>query len=134
MADRNFAVAFADLDTPPEDTSEYEDKTISCVDCSGVFLWSAGEQLFYTQKDLLNAPKRCKPCKLAKTRRLADIEMARASGKGHRVEVRVQCAKCLKSTTVPFFPSQGRPVFCRDCYLVMKNGNANGTGSDHPPT
>ncbi|MEQ1922351.1 MAG: zinc-ribbon domain containing protein [Pyrinomonadaceae bacterium] len=134
MADRNFAVALADLDAPPENTSAYEDKTIPCVDCSAVFLWSAGEQLFYTQKELLNPPKRCKPCKLAKTRRLADIEIAHATGKKHRVDVRAQCANCTKSTTVPFFPSQGRPVYCRDCYRLMKNGHANGSGSDHPPT
>ncbi len=126
MADRNFAVAVEDPADSPENTSEFKDKTIQCVDCSDDFVWTVGEQLFYAQKDLLNPPKRCKPCKLAKTRRLADIEIANATGKKHRVDVRAQCANCSKSTTVPFFPSQGRPVYCRDCYLVMKNGHANG--------
>jgi CxxC-x17-CxxC domain-containing protein len=26
------------------------------------------------------------------------------------------CADCGKETEVPFEPSQGRPVYCRDCY------------------
>ncbi|MHC4609618.1 MAG: CxxC-x17-CxxC domain-containing protein, partial [Planctomycetota bacterium] len=26
------------------------------------------------------------------------------------------CAECGVSTTVPFKPTQGRPVYCRDCY------------------
>lgn len=129
MADRNFSVIPKDPDEPPEDTAAYEDKTIRCVGCSEVFLWSAGEQLFYAQKDLLNPPKRCKPCKLAKTRRIADIAIAHATGKKHRVDVRALCANCHKSTTVPFFPSQERPVYCRDCYLTIKNGQANGANA-----
>ncbi|MFQ5997797.1 MAG: CxxC-x17-CxxC domain-containing protein [Candidatus Bathyarchaeia archaeon] len=26
------------------------------------------------------------------------------------------CADCGKETTVPFQPTQGRPVYCRDCF------------------
>ncbi len=26
------------------------------------------------------------------------------------------CADCGKATQVPFKPSPGRPVYCRDCY------------------
>ena len=26
------------------------------------------------------------------------------------------CAECGTSTTVPFKPTQGRPVYCRDCF------------------
>ncbi|MBP7416207.1 MAG: zinc-ribbon domain containing protein [Pyrinomonadaceae bacterium] len=129
MADRNYSSTLTDSDEPPEDTAAFEDKTIRCIGCSDDFVWSAGEQLFYAQKDLLNPPKRCKPCKQAKTRRLADIAIAHATGKKQRVDVRAQCANCSKSTTVPFFPSQGRPVYCRECYLVIKNGHANGANA-----
>ena len=127
MAETNLAETFEDLDNDPENIAVLEDKTIHCVDCSEDFVWSVGEQLFYAQKDLLNPPKRCKPCKLAKTRRLADIEIAQATGKKHRVDVRAQCAKCLRSTTVPFYPSQGRPVYCKECYLASKTGHENGS-------
>ena len=33
----------------------------------------------------------------------------------------VKCANCGKQTEVPFKPSGGRPVYCRDCY-IQKNG------------
>ncbi|MFA5108596.1 MAG: CxxC-x17-CxxC domain-containing protein [Candidatus Micrarchaeia archaeon] len=26
------------------------------------------------------------------------------------------CSECKKETQVPFEPSEGRPVYCRDCY------------------
>ncbi|HLF16528.1 MAG TPA: CxxC-x17-CxxC domain-containing protein [Candidatus Thermoplasmatota archaeon] len=26
------------------------------------------------------------------------------------------CADCGKATQVPFKPTEGRPVYCRDCY------------------
>jgi CxxC-x17-CxxC domain-containing protein len=30
------------------------------------------------------------------------------------------CAECGKDTEVPFQPQEGRPVFCRDCYMKKK--------------
>jgi CxxC-x17-CxxC domain-containing protein len=41
-----------------------------------------------------------------------------------RIEVSVQCAQCGQQTTVPFYPSQGRPVYCRSCFLAGKTPNA----------
>jgi CxxC-x17-CxxC domain-containing protein len=32
------------------------------------------------------------------------------------VETRTTCSQCGKETTVPFKPTQGRPVFCRECF------------------
>ena len=29
-------------------------------------------------------------------------------------------------TTVPFYPSQGRPVYCRSCYLELNPSVLNG--------
>ena len=33
----------------------------------------------------------------------------------------VKCSNCGKDTQVPFQPSEGRPVYCRDCFMKMKN-------------
>lgn len=96
---------------------EYEDRFILCVDCSEEFVWTGGEQLFFHDKGLRNEPKRCKPCKQAKNDRLAAIAAAQSSGVRQRIEVSVQCAHCGQQTTVPFYPSQGRPVYCRPCYI-----------------
>lgn len=99
--------------------AEFEDKSILCIDCDSDFIWTAGEQTFFRDKNLQNPPKRCKECKKAKNERLAAIAAAQASGIRQRIEVAVNCADCGESTTVPFYPSQGRPVFCRSCYLKM---------------
>lgn len=96
---------------------EFSDTTINCVDCGSDFVWTAGEQVFFHDKGLKNAPKRCKPCKQAKNERLAAIAAAQAAGMRQRIEVTVTCAQCSQQTTVPFYPSQGRPVFCRSCFL-----------------
>ncbi|MFZ1699561.1 MAG: zinc-ribbon domain containing protein [Pyrinomonadaceae bacterium] len=111
--------------TTPEDDDlgEFEDQSIPCIDCAVEFVWTAGEQDFFRAKDLHNPPKRCKDCKKAKNRRLEAIETSRRTGRPIRIEVSAQCAQCSVTTTVPFYPCQGRPVYCRDCFSEMKNGN-----------
>lgn len=108
--------------------TELEDKSILCIDCNSDFTWSVGEQVFFRDKQLQNPPKRCKECKQAKNERLAAIAAAQASGIRQRIEVAVNCAKCGTQTTVPFYPSQGRPVFCRSCFLEMNPSVLNGNG------
>jgi len=102
--------------------SDFEETSILCIDCSNNFVWSIGEQTFYRDKGLKNPPKRCKECKQAKNERLAAIAAAQAAGIKQRIEVAVNCARCNSQTTVPFYPSQGRPVYCRSCFLE-KNPN-----------
>ena len=113
-------------DTALTDTSEFEDKPILCIDCGINFIWTVGEQAFFRDKKLQNPPKRCKECKRVKNRRLAAIEMAQATGKPHKIEVNAECAQCGEKTTVPFYPSQGRPVYCRGCFDKNKTGTSNG--------
>lgn len=98
---------------------DFEDIPIRCMDCGEEFTWTSGEQTFYQSKGLLNPPKRCKECKKAKNRRLEAVQSSRLTGKRHHYEVRSECAKCSQVTTVPFYPSQGRPVYCRPCFLEM---------------
>lgn len=97
----------------------FEDVSLNCIDCGNDFNWTGGEQQFFYDKGLKNPPKRCKPCKKAKNERLNAIAVAQASGVKQRIEVIVNCARCANQTTVPFYPSQGRPVFCRSCFLAM---------------
>ncbi len=103
--------------TPSSEQIEFEDINLSCHDCGTDFIWTAGAQIFFRDKQLKNPPKRCRDCKKAKNERLAAIEAAQMSGIKQRIEVSVKCASCSSVTTVPFYPSQGRPVYCRSCYL-----------------
>ena len=104
---------------------EFDDISIPCIDCFEEFIWTAGEQDFYQQKNLLNPPKRCKNCKQAKNRRLFAITESRSTGKPPRIEVTAECARCNSSTTIPFYPSQGRPVYCRKCFVEIQTEIAN---------
>ena len=94
---------------------DFQDKVLSCSDCSADFIFTAGEQLFFHDKQFKNEPKRCKVCK---TKRVAVLTSA-SPGPSHRyakVETQATCSQCGKNTTVPFRPTQGRPVLCRDCF------------------
>ncbi|HEY5056397.1 MAG TPA: zinc-ribbon domain containing protein [Acidobacteriaceae bacterium] len=97
---------------------EFTDRILTCVDCGGEFVFTAGEQLFFQDKQFKNDPKRCKPCKS----RRAHGGPAPAEGAGpaaagiSRTETRTECSECGVATTVPFKPTQGRPVLCRQCF------------------
>lgn len=112
--------------TAAAEAPEFADRAIQCIDCNKDFIWTVGEQVFFRDKRLQNPPKRCKECKQAKNERLAAIALAQASGIKQRIEVSVNCARCGSSTTVPFYPSQGRPVYCRSCFLEMNPQILNG--------
>ena len=101
------------------DAPDIQDAEIDCIDCGNQFVWTAGEQIFFRDKGLQNPPKRCKTCKQAKNERLSAIASAQSTGVKQKIEVAVYCANCGSYTTVPFYPSQGRPVYCRSCFLQM---------------
>jgi CxxC-x17-CxxC domain-containing protein len=101
---------------------EYQDKVLRCIDCGADFVFTAGEQLFFHDKQFKNEPKRCKNCK---DKRVAVLSAAphgsssHGSSRGHsypKTETRTNCSQCGKETTVPFRPTQGRPVLCRECF------------------
>ncbi len=92
---------------------EFRDKSLVCVDCQQPFIWSAGEQLFYHDRNFKNEPKRCKECKAKRSARMG-------RGARERVETTTVCSQCGRETTVPFRPTQGRPVYCKECFEQRK--------------
>ena len=100
---------------------EFVDRIINCMDCGGDFVFTAGEQLFFFDKQFKNDPKRCKPCK-AKRAAGPPKEGAPLTASGPlRTETRTHCSACNVETTVPFKPTQGRPVLCRLCFQQRKS-------------
>ncbi len=91
--------------------SEFQDRNLTCVDCGAQFVFTAGEQQFFRDKNFKNEPKRCKACK---TKRQA------AGAPFAKVETSALCDQCGRQTTVPFRPTQGRPVYCRECFQGRK--------------
>jgi CxxC-x17-CxxC domain-containing protein len=88
---------------------EQGDRALKCADCGAEFIFTVGEQNFYADKGFRNEPKRCKPCKARRSQSLG------GSG-SFRTETTITCSQCGRETTVPFKPTQGRPVYCRECF------------------
>ncbi len=96
--------------------AQFQDRTLQCVDCGADFVFTAGEQHFFFDKAFKNEPKRCKGCKAKR--------QGGVSAGGGRVETTANCSQCGRETTVPFKPTQGRPVFCRECFQSRKSSAA----------
>ena len=99
---------------------EFQDRTLKCVDCGTDFVFTAGEQLFFHDKQFRNEPKRCKSCKSKRVSVLGAAPPRQGSGHG-KVETSAVCSQCGKETTVPFRPTQGRPVLCRECFREKRH-------------
>ncbi len=112
--------------------SRFSDKVLVCRDCSNDFVFSSGEQEFYSTRGFSD-PTRCPDCRRArKAARAAGDDFALnstprssygsrdsaqpRSGGAARQMFKVTCADCGQETEVPFEPRSGRPVYCRDCY------------------
>lgn len=47
----------------------FRDKVLHCCDCGQSFVFTAGEQAYFTSKSL-SEPKRCRPCRELRKRTL----------------------------------------------------------------
>ncbi len=88
----------------------YEDITLTCKDCGQEFVFTARDQEFYAEKGFQNQPQRCKACR--------DKRKAAA---GERELYTAVCDKCGKEAKLRFKPTEGRPVYCSECFAEMKN-------------
>ena len=107
------------LETLQLDAVQFDDRLLTCSDCHGEFIFTAGEQLFFHDKQFKNDPKRCKPCKSRRSGLSAAANGTGPAAAGlSRTETRTECSECKIQTTVPFKPTQGRPVLCRSCFQL----------------
>ncbi len=103
---------------------EFVDRFLRCSDCNNEFVFTAGEQLFFYDKQFKNDPKRCKLCKAKRAGLGRGAVAGAAPGVAalpfSRTETRTECSACGIETTVPFKPTQGRPVLCRSCFQLKR--------------
>ena len=90
----------------------YEDKTLVCKECGNEFIFTAGEQAFYAERDFKNEPQRCKPCRDAR----------KNNARGPREFFTATCANCGGEARIPFQPKADKPVYCSVCFDKMRNG------------
>lgn len=123
---------------------EGTDEMLVCRDCGQEFVFTAGEQAFYSERGF-NKPSRCTDCRAQRrAERNAETVAAhdngassaygndfggygggygqrsdggnRGYGSGPRQLFPAVCAECGKETEVPFQPRGDRPVYCRECF------------------
>ena len=95
----------------------YEDKTIVCTDCGQEFVHSADDQTRYAERGFAHEPKRCRECR---EKRKSEGGRGGGGGRAPRESFEIVCAECGAATTVPFKPTEGRPVYCRDCFRTKR--------------
>jgi len=87
-------------------TGDLEDTTLKCEECGNDFIHSGRDQQFYQEKGYQNLPKRCPDCRRVRKQRAS----------GPRSMHDTTCSDCGKDTQVPFEPTEGKPVYCDECF------------------
>lgn len=114
------------------------DRTLTCRDCGQEFTFTAGEQEFYAQRGF-SEPQRCPACRQTRKAQrnqggysssgYGDSGSSYSSGgysngggysSGPRQLYPAVCSECGAETEVPFNPTPGKPVYCRDCFQARK--------------
>lgn len=105
----------------------YTDQVLNCSDCGIDFVFSASEQEFFAQKGFTSAPKRCPSCRAQRRAASGGSSYGNGGGgysdsysRGPREMFDAVCARCGKDTQVPFRPTGARPVYCSDCFRLMR--------------
>ncbi|MDD5337817.1 MAG: zinc-ribbon domain containing protein [Dehalococcoidales bacterium] len=108
----------------------FTDKTLTCSDCNTTFTFSAEEQEQFQSRGYTNEPKRCPECRETRKANRFNNEgnsygnnsySNRSFSSAPRQMFAAVCSDCGKSTSVPFEPKQGRPVYCSDCYRKVRD-------------
>lgn len=128
----------------------YADKTLTCRECGRDFSFTASEQEFYASRGLQNEPGRCPECRAARKaagggrsggssygsdRGGSSYGGSRGSygdsggssyggGYGSREPRQMYtavCSACGGEAQVPFQPTSGKPVYCRDCFAKQRS-------------
>lgn len=87
------------------------DKLLTCIGCGANFAFSADEQQFFQESGFAHDPKRCRACRAKRKSKPLKT----------RKDTKILCSLCGVETTVPFNPTQGRPVLCQLCYREERN-------------
>ncbi len=121
------------------------DRVLTCADCGQEFAFSASEQQFYADRGFTE-PRRCQSCRASRKAARGDNGGGASAGGGYssgggysagggygsgggyggrsgggasrgpREMFEATCSSCGRPASVPFRPTQGKPVYCADCF------------------
>jgi CxxC-x17-CxxC domain-containing protein len=121
----------------------YTDQSLTCRDCGQAFTFTASEQDFYAQRGF-TTPLRCSSCRASRKAARGDSGGGSSyssgssygsgggggyssegsggygsgrSDRGPREMFSATCSSCGREAQVPFQPTNGKPVYCSDCFL-----------------
>lgn len=104
------------------------DRSLTCADCGEAFIFTSSEQQFFADRGFTE-PRRCPSCRAA---RKAQQGSGGSGGygtsggygggysRGPREMFDATCSDCGKATQVPFRPTQGKPVYCTECFATRR--------------
>ena len=119
---------------------------LTCRDCGQEFVFTTGEQEFYAQRGF-SEPQRCPTCRQARKAQRNQggggyDSYSSGGGGGYsngggsygsrersfdsapRQLYPATCSECGQPTEVPFNPSPGKPVYCRECYQAKRQSTS----------
>ena len=100
------------------------DRQMTCITCGASFVFTDGEQRFFAKQGFTELPKRCVDCRSKRKASVQGSGTGRAAADAAHIDQGERhlatCSRCNKETYIPFKPSAGRPVFCRDCFKESK--------------
>lgn len=85
-----------------------------CRSCGEEWTFGVLEQALFLEKGHKHDPSRCKSCR--EERRKNSPRQDDSDDTRHKVV----CADCGQDAHVPFVPRPGRPVYCRQCFLLQR--------------
>lgn len=123
------------------------DKTLTCSDCGMEFAFTEREQAFYAEKGF-SEPRRCPSCRASRKAARQSSDGGYAGGgydsgygggggysaggyggggfgnrsSGPREMFAATCSSCGREAKVPFRPTNGKPVYCSDCFRAQRGG------------
>lgn len=126
------------------------DRTLTCRDCDQEFTFTSGEQEFYTERGFSEPQRCPSCRQARKSQRNQDGGgyssggsyssgggggsyssgggggyssgggYGSGGGGGQRQFYPAVCSECGQDTEVPFAPTPGKPVYCRDCFQARR--------------
>lgn len=116
------------------------DKTLTCSDCSMEFTFTERDQAFFAEKGFTE-PRRCPSCRASRKAARSGDSGGYGGGSSYggysaggaysaggydrsapREMFDATCSSCGREARVPFRPTNGKPVYCSDCFRAQRGG------------